>query len=245
MAETNEKLTAAVENYLDDLCKIRSSGGATGERSYYPPLTNLLNAVGSTLKPKVFCVSELAQQGAGHPDLGLYAAKQMQRGRQRNGQLPEGGVVEVKPVGDDAWLTADGDQVSRYWDRYRLVLVTNTRGFVLLGEDAQGHPAKLETFRLAGSAAFESKLQHPRTFANDVMRKVPPVGGDQNPLEKRTSRDPFSSRLERALRTVLRSELQLRIGVRCRRRPHGGRAAAGQGNPLGPGLPIYLPQRLA
>ena len=169
MAGTNEKLTAAVEDYFSDLRKIRSSGGATGERSYYPPLTNLLNAVGSTLKPKVFCVSELAQQGAGHPDLGLYAAKQMQRGRQRDGQIPEGGVVEVKPVGDDAWLTADGDQVSRYWDRYQLVLVTNTRDFVLLGEDAQGRPAKLETFRLAGSAAaFESKLQHPRTFANDV-----------------------------------------------------------------------------
>ena len=169
MAGTNEKFTAAVEDYLADLRRIRSSGGATGERSYYPPLTNLLNAVGSTFKPKVFCVSELAQQGVGHPDLGLYAAKQMQRGRQREGQLPEGGVVEVKPVGDDAWLTADGDQVSRYWDRYRLVLVTNIRDFVLLGEDAQGRPAKLETFRLAGSAAaFEAKLQHPRTFANDV-----------------------------------------------------------------------------
>ena len=169
MAGTNEKLTAAVEDYLDDLRKIRSSGGATGERSYYPPLTNLLNAVGTTLKPKVFCVSELAQQGAGHPDLGLYAAKQMQRGRQRDGQLPEGGVVEVKPVGDDAWLTADGDQVSRYWDRYRLALVTNTRDFVLLGEDAQGRPAKLETFRLAGSAAeFEARLQTPRAFARDA-----------------------------------------------------------------------------
>ena len=61
MAGTNEKLTAAVEDYLDDLRKIRSPGGATGERSYYPPLTNLLNAVGSTLKPKAFCVNELAQ----------------------------------------------------------------------------------------------------------------------------------------------------------------------------------------
>ena len=169
MAGANEKLTAAIEDYLDDLRKIRASGGATGERSYYPPLTNLLNAVGTTLKPKVFCVSELAQQGAGHPDLGLYAAKQMQRGRQREGQLPEGGVVEVKPVDDDAWLTADGDQVSRYWNRYRLALVTNTRDFVLLGEDAQGRPAKLETFRLAESAAaFESRLQHPRAFARDV-----------------------------------------------------------------------------
>ena len=41
MAGTNEKLTA--------------------------PLTNLLNPVGSTLKPKVFCVRELAHQGARHP----------------------------------------------------------------------------------------------------------------------------------------------------------------------------------
>ena len=108
-------------------------------------------------------------RGAGHPDLGLYAAKQVQRGQPREGQTPEGGVVEVKPAGDDAWLTAESTQVSRYWERYRLVLVTNTRDFVLLGEDSQGNPTKLETFRLAGSAAdFETKLQHPRTFANSV-----------------------------------------------------------------------------
>ena len=78
-------------------------------------------------------------------------------------------MVEVKPAGDDAWLTAESDQVSRYWDRYRLVLVTNTRDFVLLGEDSEGKPAKLETFRLADSAVdFESKLQHLRAFARNV-----------------------------------------------------------------------------
>ena len=169
MAGTREKLTAAVESYLGDLRRIRASGGATGERSYYPPLTNLLNAVGSALKPKVYCVSELAEQGAGHPDLGLYAARQTQRGRLREGQVPERGVVEVKPVVDDAWLTASGDQVSRYWGRYGLVLVTNTRDFVLLGEDAAGGLAKLETFRLAESAEeFESRLETPRAFARDV-----------------------------------------------------------------------------
>ena len=169
MAGSSDKLAAAIEDYFGDLRRVRASGGATGERSYYPPLTNLLNAVGGTLRPKVFCVSELAQQGAGHPDLGLYAAKQVQRGQPRDGQAPECGVVEVKPAGDDAWLTAESSQVSRYWDRYRLVLVTNTRDFVLLGEDAEGKPAKLETFRLAGSAAaFESRLQTPRAFARDV-----------------------------------------------------------------------------
>ena len=171
MPPSNTRLAAAVEDYFDDLRKIRTSGGGTDERSYYPALTNLLNAVGGTLRPKVFCVSELVHQGAGHPDMGLYAARQVQKGQPKKGQgqKPDCGVVEVKPSGDDAWLTADSAQVSRYWELYRLALVTNTRDFVLLGEDAHGNPAKLETFRLAGSAAdFEAKLQHPRAFARNV-----------------------------------------------------------------------------
>ena len=108
----------------------------------------------------------MAQQGADHPDFGLYAAKQVSKGQPKRGQLPECGVVEVKPASDDAWLTAESAQVSKYWGLYRLVLVTNTRDFVLVGEDAHGNPAKLETFRLADSAAeFEKELQHPRAFA--------------------------------------------------------------------------------
>ena len=70
------KLTAAVVAYFVDLGRVRASGGGTGERSSYGPLANLLNAIGATLTPKVFCVGELADQGAGHPDFGLYAAKQ-------------------------------------------------------------------------------------------------------------------------------------------------------------------------
>ena len=162
-------LTAAGETYFADLRRVRASGGATGERSSYGPLANLLNAVGATLAPKVFCVGELADQGAGHPDFGLYAAKQVQQGRPREGQVPERGVVEVKAAGDDAWLTAAGDQVSRYWGRYRLVLVTNTRDFVLVGEDAAGRPTKLETFRLADDAdTFVHRLETPRAFAREV-----------------------------------------------------------------------------
>ena len=169
MPATAAKLTSIVEDYLSDLRRVRASGGATGERSTYGPLANLLNDIGATLKPKVFCVGELAQQGAGHPDFGLYAAKQVQRGKPREGQLPECGVVEVKPPDDDAWLTADSDQVSRYWNRYRLVLVTNTRDFVLLGEDSHGNPTRLETFRLADSAeSFDSLSQTPRTFARQI-----------------------------------------------------------------------------
>ena len=78
-------------------------------------------------------------------------------------------MVEVKAASDDAWLTAAGDQVSRYWDRYRLVLVTNTRDFVLVGEDAAGRALRLETFRLADSAEdFRRKLEKPRAFAREI-----------------------------------------------------------------------------
>ena len=163
------KLTSAVETYLTELGQVRASGGATGERSYYGPLANLLNAVGGVLKPKVMCVGELADQGAGHPDFGLYAAKQIQKSQAREGQVPERGVVEVKAANDDAWLTAASPQVSRYWSRYRLVLVTNTRDFVLVGEDTAGQPATLETFRLADSAeTFNRLLETPRAFAHEI-----------------------------------------------------------------------------
>ena len=169
MPTPHTKLTTAVETYLTDLRRIRASGGATGERSYYPALSALLNTVGGTLKPKTFCVAELAAQGAGHPDFGLYTAKQVQKGQPKEGQVPERGVVEVKSASDDAWLTAESTQVSRYWERYRLVLVTNTRDFVLVGEDTAGQPVTLETFRLADSAeTFDRLLETPRAFARDM-----------------------------------------------------------------------------
>ena len=167
MPATSDKLIAAARAYFADLARIRASGGATGERSAYAPLSVLLNAIGATLKPKVFCVGELADQGAGHPDFGLYSAKQVQKGRPREGQAPERGVVEVKAPDDDAWLTADSDQVSRYLGRYRLVLVTNTHDFVLMGIDATGGPTRLETFRLAQDADdFHDRIQHPQSLAN-------------------------------------------------------------------------------
>ena len=86
MTGTNAKLVAAVEAYFADLRRVRASGGATGERSSYVPLAGLLDAVGAALKPKVFCVQELADHGAGHPDFGLYTARQVQKGRPREGR---------------------------------------------------------------------------------------------------------------------------------------------------------------
>ena len=169
MTATSDKLAKVVAAYCAELQRIHACGGATGERSSYGPLSTLLSGVGALLQPKVFCVGELANQGAGHPDFGLYGSRQVQRGRPREGQIPERGVVEVKGANDDAWLTAAGDQVSRYWERYRLVLVTNLRHFVLVGEDSVGRPAKLETFQLAESAAaFWQALEKPQAFARSA-----------------------------------------------------------------------------
>ena len=169
MSGTNRKLLATVESFFADLRRIRQSGAATGERSTYTPLANLLNAVGATLKPKVRCIVEPADQGAGHPDIYLYTEKRMQKGRPRRGQAPDRGVVEVKAPGDDTQAQAVRDQVSRYWQRYRLVLVTNHREFELVGQDASGEEVTLETFRLADSEeTLDHALERPRAFANRV-----------------------------------------------------------------------------
>ncbi|WP_419941590.1 type ISP restriction/modification enzyme [Candidatus Palauibacter sp.] len=167
MSGTNKKLTNAVEQYFTDLRRIRASGGATGERSSYPALSKLLDAVGATLRPKVFCVADMADQGAGHPDFGLYSQRQLQRGVPGKGQAPERGVVEVKSPGDDMQETFR-EQVARYGERYRLVLATNQREFRLTAVEAGGVTSTLESFGLAGTeAAFAHKLEHPRAFARE------------------------------------------------------------------------------
>lgn len=160
-----------LEIYLNELREIRSTGGAVPEQSYYGALERLLNEVGKKLKPRVRCVSQVTDTGAGHPDFGLYAADQFQRTKDREplpGQLPERGVMEVKPTTDDSWVTAAGKQVTKYWGLYRQVLVTNYREFVFIGQDESGNPVKLEPFRLADSeGAFWAAAVHPRKTAQE------------------------------------------------------------------------------
>lgn len=161
-----------LEAYLRELHDIRSSGAAVKETSYYPALSNLLNEVGRRLKPRVRCIINLANRGAGLPDGGLFTADQFQKPSDAEpppGQLPARGVIEVKPTKDDAWTTADGKQVSRYWGKYRQVLVTNYRDFILVGQDAEGRPAELESFRLADNEkSFWAAGQHPRSLAERI-----------------------------------------------------------------------------
>lgn len=164
-------LLSLLEDYLRELRDIRASGAGVAETSYYTPLANLLNEVGKSLKPPVRCILQLANRGAGQPDGGLFTQDQVRRvdaSKPLEGQPPNRGVIEVKPTGDDAWVTAQSSQVSRYWDKYRQVLVTNYRDFVLIGQDDTGRPVKLESYRLASNEAeFWAKAAHPRSFANE------------------------------------------------------------------------------
>lgn len=161
-----------LETYLRELRDIRSLGAAVEETAYYSALANLLTEVGKKLKPKVRCIMGLQDLGAGFPDGGLFTEEQFEKKHTLKplaGQLPSRGVIEVKPVKSDAWVTADGEQVSRYWGKYRQVLVTNCRDFVLVGQDAEGKFAKLESFQLADSEkAFWAAAVHPRSLAEKI-----------------------------------------------------------------------------
>jgi hypothetical protein len=183
MIRTGVIITAMLlETYLRELREIRSTGAGVEEESYYHPLATLLNEVGRKLKPKVKCILQLANRGAGEPDGGLFTADQFDKGSDAvplAGQLPARGAIEIKPTKNDAWVTAEAKQVTKYWNRYRQVLVTNYRDFVLVGQDADGNPAILESFRLADSekgfweaAAMPRKTEqeHGQRFIEFVQR---------------------------------------------------------------------------
>lgn len=164
----------ALENYFRSLSEIRNTGSATKETSFYGPLETLLNELGQQLKPKVRCVMQLKQQGAGMPDGGLFSARQFQRsGQLKDPTNPERGVIEVKGTGEAVSTIAQSQQVSKYWQRYGQVLVTNYRDFVLVGRDALGQPVNLESFSLAASEqVFWQKAQDANAFAKEQEEQL-------------------------------------------------------------------------
>lgn len=174
-----------LETYLRELRDIRSSGAAVKETSYYPALSNLLNEVGKKLKPRVRCIINLANRGAGLPDGGLFTPDQFQKPSDAEplpGQLPARGVIEVKPTKDDAWVIAEGKQISGYWGKYRQVLVTNYWEFLLLGQDAEGNPVKLESFRLADSEPWRTAFREvQRTGWRVPHKRVDGLGAAERP----------------------------------------------------------------
>jgi hypothetical protein len=107
---------------LRDIC---SSSAHVPPTSFYSPLANLLNDIRRTLKPRVRCIINPKNQGAGIPDGGFFIADQLPRTGEPDlhAQLPARGVMEVKGTSDDAWQTARSAQVTRYLGTYGQVAV--------------------------------------------------------------------------------------------------------------------------
>ena len=147
------------------------------ETSGYGALATLLNEVGHKLKPKVRCVINPANRGAGIPDGGLFVASQFEKGKGEPlpGQLPARGALEVKPVSADVHVVAESEQVRRYLEKYRQVLVTTYREFVLVGYDADGQPTPLESYSLSATeVGFWSLAASPRKAAAAARRAPQP-----------------------------------------------------------------------
>ena len=159
-----------LETYLTELREIRDSGAATRETSGYGTLAKLLDAVGHSLKPKVHCIIQLKNSGAGLPDGGLFTPDQLKNTDEQaplRGLNPARGVIEVKPASEELADIVRTGQVKEYLAHYGQVLLTNYRDFLLLKRGPGGAMQPLESFRLAESeAAFWAAAAHPRKTAD-------------------------------------------------------------------------------
>src|SRR3989442_6654191 len=221
-----------VETYIRELLDIHRTGEAVKETSYYGALSQLLNEIGKTLKPRVRCIINIKNRGAGLPDGGLFTTDQFQKGtdtEQNRGQVPSRGVIEIKGTGEDITKTAKSEQVLRYLNRYGQALVTNYRDFILLGQNASGKPVSLETYHLAeGEAHFWQKAAHPQKMVEEhgerlteylkrVMLQAAPLNAPEDVAWFLASyaRDA-KSRIEKsnllALQTI-RLELEKALGI--------------------------------
>lgn len=143
----------SVAQYLTDLRAIRSTGSATAETSFYPPVDRLLNTAGQKLKPPVLFSTQLRNQGAGMPDGGFFPQPNRPR---RNApppilQNPERGVVEIKPADYNLDALTNEPQIVHYLQQYGLVLITNLREFRLLQLTPAGTVESPERYILAAT----------------------------------------------------------------------------------------------
>lgn len=165
-----------LEQYLHELAQLRASGAGLPEPSGYPALANLLNAVGSLLKPKVTALIQIANSGAGIPDGGFFTPDQLKRSPEDaplRGLKPARGVIEVKAVDVDLASVAASRQVEEYLDHYGLVLLTNYRSFLLLTQNQFQERVEGEEFHLAESdTAFWQLAAHPRKGAEQFGARL-------------------------------------------------------------------------
>jgi hypothetical protein len=170
-SQSSGNLSARIlEDYLTELKAIHGMGGGVAETSYYPALSTMLNAVGKSLKPRIRCVMNLRNLGAGMPDGGLFTPDQFRRqadGAPKTGQLPARGAIEAKGTKPEVKTIAASQQVQEYLMTYGIVMVTNLREFLILERGADWQPVQREAFALADDEKdfWQRKAAHPRALA--------------------------------------------------------------------------------
>lgn len=163
-----------ITKYLQRMSEVRRTGSAVKETSFYGTLENLLNEIGKSLKPKVKCVINLQNRGAGLPDGGFFTPNQFQRSSNEliKGQMPERGAIEIKGTGDEVQKIADTKQVNDYLQKYRQVLVTNYRDFLLVRLDEDNQKEYLESFSISGNETeFWQIADNPKEFAENEQER--------------------------------------------------------------------------
>ena len=163
----------AVKEYFAQMARIRGTGGGTEEESYYPPLKALMDDIGGGMPSPVMCVSQLRDQGADHPDFGLYAESQCgnEAPEPGHGEPPKHGVIEAKGLGENLEGILDGvhgGQIRKYVNGYGLAMATNYRQFRLYGRGNDGEPELLEELTISASADdFWEQAQKPQRAARE------------------------------------------------------------------------------
>jgi hypothetical protein len=140
--------------YLSEMGRIRESGEASSETSFYPALSQLLNQIGARLDPSVHCVITPKNRGGGIPDGGLFLKRSLHPDESEDPlaiRVPERGVIEVKALSASLDRLAQSAQVIRYLQRYGQVLLTNYREFLLVRLGPTGEVVKAEALSIAAS----------------------------------------------------------------------------------------------
>jgi Type ISP C-terminal specificity domain/N-6 DNA Methylase len=135
-----------LNDFLSQTRRIHISGLATDERSYYPALAALFDAVGATLSPRVVAIHDVASRGAGHPDYVLQA----------DTTHDTRAAIEAKPASYALDDIIASEQVRQYTNHYGLCLVTNLREFALVSPGRAGRAgnvAEIMRYSLATSEA--------------------------------------------------------------------------------------------
>lgn len=217
--------------YLRELARIRNTGEATDETSFYPAISGLLNSAGELLSPAVHCVMTPRNRGAGIPDGALFL-RRAAAGDPAAGEVraPERGVLEVKSPGQPVARVARSRQVRRYLEQFGQVVVTNYREFIQLRVDSDGNPVSGETFVIADDelalwrldpsgdevAALENDFEGylRRTLASDAPLTSPEELAWFLAAYARTARQRVIAADERPALLALRSALEDALGLR-------------------------------